>query len=77
MQLNYMWGDFITQVDDKTRMSLALDLVMGKHNRKSEELKVKALRTWNKKISHKESQPKRKKKKISHKESQPSLRISF
>ncbi|MED6169695.1 hypothetical protein PIB30_023719 [Stylosanthes scabra] len=38
MQLSYMWDDYLDEVNDRTRMTLALDLVMEKENPKADEI---------------------------------------
>ncbi|MED6213599.1 hypothetical protein PIB30_094937 [Stylosanthes scabra] len=48
MQLSYMWEGYLDKVDEKTRMSLALKLVMGKHNRKVDQVQELAMSTCDK-----------------------------
>ncbi|MED6209882.1 hypothetical protein PIB30_058945 [Stylosanthes scabra] len=54
--------DFI-EVNDKTRMKIALDLVMGKHNPIADEKIKMAIYTWDKSVHRAVAKLKRKKKK--------------
>ncbi|MED6113663.1 hypothetical protein PIB30_072936 [Stylosanthes scabra] len=77
MQLSYMWDGYLDKVDEKTRMSLALELVMGKHNRKAEQVGEMATSIWDKIIYWAVSTEKRKRKKREDKETSHSPSISF
>ncbi|MED6220868.1 hypothetical protein PIB30_048942 [Stylosanthes scabra] len=43
-------GQHLKQVTDRTRMQIALDLVMGKHNPKADEVCKLAISTWDRKV---------------------------
>ncbi|MED6144187.1 hypothetical protein PIB30_013301 [Stylosanthes scabra] len=46
--LSYLWDDYLDEVNDRTRMALALDLVMRKENPKGDKVKGMTIATWDK-----------------------------
>ncbi|MED6216234.1 hypothetical protein PIB30_005496 [Stylosanthes scabra] len=61
----------------KTRMSLALELVIGKHNRKAEQVQKLATSTWDRIVCLVVPSEKSKRKRREDKEKEPSPSISF
>ncbi|MED6123423.1 hypothetical protein PIB30_049022 [Stylosanthes scabra] len=77
MQHSYMWDGYLDKVDEKTRMSLALELVMGNHNRKADAVRDMATSTWDKIVCRAILAERRKRKKSGEMESQPSNSTSI
>ncbi|MED6195898.1 hypothetical protein PIB30_042223 [Stylosanthes scabra] len=77
MQLSYMLDDYLDEVNDMIRMTLALDLVMGKENLKADVVRAIAITTWSKLVHKAVSKNKRKKKKVAKKVNGQSPSISF
>ncbi|MED6146656.1 hypothetical protein PIB30_036540 [Stylosanthes scabra] len=70
MQSSYMWDGYLDHVDAKTCMSIALELVMGKHNRKAEQIQEMATKTWDKIVCLVVPSEKSKRKRLEDKESE-------
>ncbi|MED6169885.1 hypothetical protein PIB30_025297 [Stylosanthes scabra] len=72
MKHSYMWDGFVEEITEETRMKLALELIMGKHNPVAEDKINLAISTWDKSVHDADAKMKRKKnkkkKKVVHKE---------
>ncbi|MED6200251.1 hypothetical protein PIB30_083282 [Stylosanthes scabra] len=51
-----MWDNYVTEVTDRTRMQIAIELVMGKHNPKADKVCSLAIRTWDMKVRQAKAQ---------------------
>ncbi|MED6140982.1 hypothetical protein PIB30_098916 [Stylosanthes scabra] len=77
MRHSYMWEGYLDKVDEKTGMSLALELIMGKNNRKANRMPKMAKSTWDKIVCRAASTEKRKRRKFEEKETQHSPSTSI